>query len=490
MRDVSIKKNLILSTAYQILTMITPLITAPYVSRVLGADGVGIYSYTYSIETYFSMFAALGTVTYGAREIARNRDDKRTYSKLFWEIEILTILTTAVCLIAWGVWISINSQYRVYYVILTFYLLGTMFDISWFYTGLEQFKYTVTQNTIFKLIGIVALFVLVKDKSDVTWYTAIMSLSMLFGNISMWMYLPRFLVKVSFKNIEIKKHFRETLVYFIPTIATSIYTVLDKTLIGVITNDTNENGYYEQATKIINMAKAVTFTSLNSVLGSRISYLYTNNNIEEIKTRISQSIDYILFMGIGICFGLIGVSGNFVPLFFGEGYSPVVFLLRLLSPVVIIIGISNCLGSQYYTPAGYRAKSARYLIYGSVSNLLLNIILIPNFKSTGAVVATLFAESLITVLYIANSEKMISIIKIFKLSLKKILAAILMLIVIMCINRLMLNLFAKLVIQILVGGGVYVILLYIFRDSFVCTACGMIINSIRRGRKFETNTRR
>ena len=128
-KNVSVKKNIILSTLYQILTMIIPFITAPYISRVIGANGVGIYSYTLSIQTYFSMIAALGTVTYGAREIARNRDDEHKRSKIFWEIEILTIITSAICLVLWVILIGLSDTYKIYYIILTMNLFNTMFDI-------------------------------------------------------------------------------------------------------------------------------------------------------------------------------------------------------------------------------------------------------------------------------------------------------------------------------------------------------------------------
>lgn len=463
----SLKKNFILSTMYQLLTIIAPIITAPYISRVLGSAGVGIYSFTYSIETYFSMFAALGTVSYGAREIARNRNDRDKYSKLFWEIEGLTIFTTIICMIGWGVVIMMNNEYRIYYIILTIFLLSTMFDISWFYTGMEQFKYTVTQNAIFKILGIVALFVFVKTKEDVAIYTAVMALTTFLGHLGMWIYLPKFIKKVPLKSINIWPHFKETLIYFIPTIATSIYTVLDKTLIGAITHDDNENGYYEQATKIMHIAKSLTFTSLNSVLGSRISYLYAEKKYDEIKNRISFSLDYILFMGIGICFGLIGVAKCFVPVFFGPGYDEVIFLLQLLSPVVIIIGISNCLGSQYYNPAGLRLKSAKYIIAGSVTNLIFNIIFIPMYKSDGAVIATLIAESVITILYMCNCGDVASWKLLFGKLYKKLIAGVAMLAVVLLMT---VNLPFKviyLLLEIAAGGLVYLILLIAFKDSFV-----------------------
>lgn len=467
MKEPSIKKNLLLSTAYQVLTMLTPLITTPYISRVLGVGGIGIYSYTYSIESYFSMFAALGTVSYGSREIARNRNDRKRYSLLFWEVELLTILTTSVCLILWGILVAISTKYKLYYTILSFYLIATMFDISWLYAGIEQFRYTVVQNSIFKLLGIIALFIFVKDKSHVAVYTLIMSLSMLLGNLSMWIYLPKFIDKVQLKNIHLMHHIKEILIYFIPTIATSIYTVLDKTLIGAITQNSNENGYYEQATRIINMAKSVTFSGLNSVLGARISYLYAEKKFGEIKEKIDISIDYILFMGIGIIFGIFGVSERFVPLFFGDGFKKAGQLLKLLCPAVVIIGISNCLGAQYYTPAGLRKQSAKYIIIGSLVNLIFNVIFISRYASYGAVIATLIAELTITILYLKNCNRIITVTELCHHAWKKIISGVLMLGVISAVGHINMNKIVVLGLQVLCGGICYFLGLLVLRDTFM-----------------------
>ena len=467
MKKVSIKKNLILSTFYQILTLIIPFITAPYISRVIGSTGVGIYSFTTSIQTYFSMFAALGTVSYGAREIARFRDDEQKRSKLFWEIELLTILTSGICLIAWAILIGLSQEYKIYYIILTMNLFNTMFDISWFYTGLEQFKYTVTQNSIFKILGVILLFIFVKDSNDLSLYIGIMSLTTLLGTMSMWIYLPKFIKKVDFKQLKILVHFKETLVYFVPTIATSIYTVLDKTLIGTITKDANENGYYEQATKIINMTKTLTFTSLNSVLGSRMSYLFEEKKYDEIHKKMDTSMNYIFFMGFAIMFGLLAISDRFVPLFFGQGYEKVIYLIKILSPLVIIIGVSNCLGSQYYTPAGLRSKSAKFILAGSCINLILNLILIPKWWSYGACFATIIAELTISVLYLKYCDGYLYIKKLIKFSWKKNLAGLIMFIIIFGFKFLDLNDFIVILLQIITGSSIYIISLICLKDKFL-----------------------
>ena len=451
----SLKKNIAISTLYQILLIILPIVTAPYIARVLGPDQSGVYDYTTSIMTYFAMFAALGTASYGVREIARVRDDAAMRSKLFWEIELMTVMTSSVCIVVWFIFIALTPQYKTIYLVLTMGLLSTMFDISWFFAGMEQFKYTVTKNAACKLIGVILMFLFVKKQED------------LLFNLSMWLYVPRFVEKVDFRTLTFRKHFHETLIYFVPTVATSVYTVLDRTLIGVITKNKAENGCYHYAMQIVNMMKALTFSSLNMVLGSRLSFLFAEKKYDEIKEKIADSTNYILFMGIGICFGMIGVAKRFVPVFLGAGYDRVVTMLILMSPIVIIIGISNCLGSQYFTPAGYRKLSARYIIIGAVVNLLLNLVLIPKFWGYGAIVASLIAEGAITVLYLKNCNGYLRVSTIIKDSWKKLIAGLIMLIVIKVLDGIISSDIVALFVEVAVGFTAYLAAVTLLRDSFM-----------------------
>lgn len=469
MKQPSLKKNFALNTIYQILIIVIPFISMPYISRVLGAGGVGTYSYTYSIQTYFAMFAALGTVTYGTREIARVRENEEERSRLFWEIELLTVLTSLACLILWGIWILFNHEYRMCYVILTINIIAVIFDISWFYAGMEQFEYIVRQNTIFKVLGLISLFVFVKHESDLYLYIAIMAASTLLGNMTMWLYLGRFLKKVNVKEFNLKRHFKETLIYFVPTIATSIYSVLDKTLIGAITKDANENGYYEQATNIVNAAKVVSFVAINGVMESRSSFLFAQGKTDRVKSMIEDSMNYILFMGFGLIFGLVGVADEFVPWFFGPGFYKVPVLIKMLSPVIVIIGVSHCLGSQYYTPSGRRAQSAKFIITGSVINLVLNLILIPKFWSYGAVIASVIAECVITFLYMRNCDGYLRLSQLIKNGWKKLLAGIIMAVVLIIIH---INMF----IEVIIGIALYIICLVILRDSSISQGIRMLKN--------------
>ena len=467
----SVRLNFVMSMAYQVLVVILPMITAPYVARVLGADKSGIYSFTASYQTYFSMFAALGTVSYGSREIARNRKDRPLRSKLFWEIELMTVLTSTISIIAFIAFIASRDRYQIYYIPQIMAILAVMFDISWFFTGIEEFRYIVTKNAVFKLLGAVMIFALVHKPEDLLIYIIILSASTMLGNMSMWIHMPRFLDSVDFRTLKIRRHLKETLVYFIPSVATSVYTVLDKTLIGEITRNEAENGNYDKVVQIINIMKALTFTALNSVLGARISFLFAEKKYDEIRRRIETSINYILFMGLAIGFGLAGVAPRFIPWFLGPGYDRSVMMLIMMSPIVVIIGVSNCLGSQYYTPSGKRAQSARFIIAGSVVNLILNLILIPRFWGYGAIAASLIAELTITILYITFAGESFHPFVLVRDGWKKLIAAALMFAAVRLIDPYFNSNFIALVCEVCLGGAIYIAVQFILRDSFMTGFC-------------------
>lgn len=464
----SIKKNYIYNTFYQILTLITPLITAPYISRVLGAEGVGIYSFTNSIATYFTLFAALGTASYGQREIAIHRNNSEESSRLFWEIEILSAVTTGVATIAWLIWIIISKKYTAYYGVLTMSILAVAFDISWYFGGFEKFKYIVIRNTIVKMAGIALLFLFVRKKSDTLLYVGIMAATGLFGNISMWTYLPKMLTKIDFHSVHpFRKHLKQTLGYFVPTIATSVYTVLDKTMIGAITKSESQNGYYEQATKIIRMVESLIF-SLNTVMTSRQSYLFSEGKTAEIKDKINKSFEYLFALACACMFGVIGIAKNFVPWFFGNGYERVVLLLYLMSPLPLVICISNVLGSQYLTPSGQRVRSSKGIIAGAVINFFFNSLLIPRFGADGATVASIIAELVISSIYVHMSSGYVSWKQLGGILWKKIIAGAVMLAVVCLIEKGQSGSIMITVIQIVIGAFIYGITLLLLRDKMAC----------------------
>lgn len=462
----SIKKNFILKILYELLAIATPLITAPYVSRILGADGVGIYSYAQSCMTYFTMFAVLGTNNYGMREIARCRNNKEEYSKKFWEIELLTVCTSAICIIAWLVLTVFSGSYKPYFIALIPMIFASMFDISWFYTGHERVGYTVFWNAVCKIAGLICIFTFIKTRNDLVLYIFLNSMILMLGNLSMWIFLPKMLMKIDTRTLNIRHHFKETLVYFIPTIATSIYTVLDKTLIGIITNDSYQNGYYEQATKIINVTKTVCFFALNSVMGARISFLFAEDKIDEIKIRTKNSLSLIMFLSFGAMFGIITIANEFVPLFFGKGYDPVVNLLILMSPLIPIIGISNCIGTHYYAPIGKTKIASYYMIVGSVCNLVLNIAMIPKLGATGAVIGSIGAELIITILFVHFDDDYVTWKDLLSTSWKKLMAGLLMLMGLIITTQITSSTgIVALIIKTVIGYTIYLTTLFLLKDE-------------------------
>lgn len=465
MENISIKKNYIYNTLYQILTLIVPLITTPYISRIFEADGIGIQSYTNSIVTVFILFASFGTAMYGQREIARNRNNRREVSKLFWEIELINIIATSVCLIVWTIFILIVDQYKIFYLVLSMQIIAVAFDISWFYAGYERFKFITLRNALVKLIGIVMLFTLIKTKDDLVLYVALTSAITLFGNMAMWTYLKKFLLKVNYKKLEIKRHFKQTLVYFIPTLATSVYTVLDKTMIGIITQDNAENGYYEQATKIINMAKTVA-ASLNTVMYARMSYMFARNEVAEMKKMMKRSLEYIFFISIPMILGIDAIATKFVPWFFGEGYDKVAILLYFYSPLILIVGLSGCIGTQYLTPSGQRARTSKAIIVGAVINFTLNICMIPFIKSIGAAIASVIAETVIVILYVYMSDKFVTWKQLWMYAYKKIISGIIMFLFVVILGLKLPISFGSILLQIICGASIYVISLIILKDEF------------------------
>ena len=468
MEQVSIKKNYIYNTLYEILAIISPLITAPYISRVFGSDGVGIYSYTNAVAVYFTMFAALGIKSYGQREIAQHRDNKEQCSKLFWELEVVCISSTIIALLGWSVLVILSEKYSIYYFVLTMTVFATVFDISWFWNGQEQFKFIVIRNSVVKILGIVLLFTLVHEKSDLVLYMAIISGMNLLGNISMWSYLKKYIVKIDIKSLSVKKHYKQTIIYFVPTVATSIYTVLDKVMIGWITKDDSQNGYYEQATNIINMCKTIAF-SIITVVSSRLSFLFTKEDHAEIKRKITQTLSFVTLVSIPISFGICAIASRFVPLFFGKGYDETVFMIYLLAPLTVIVGLSNCFGSLYFTPSGQRSRSNKAIVTGAIINLFFNLLFINIWNARGAAIASLVAESSITVMYLFMARKYYDLLLIPKIIWKRLLASSVMFIMIICFSYLLKD-FSDIIVlsvQIVFGMIIYGIALLLLKDKFL-----------------------
>ena len=462
----SVSKNYIYNLVYQILLMVIPLITTPYLSRVLGAENLGIYSYTLSIATYFVLFGSLGVALYGQREIAYVRDDKDKLSKTFFEILFFRFVSMAFSIFTFYLFFCLNGNYKVYYRILLLELVANSLDISWLFQGLEEFKKITGRNIVVKLISLVLIFTLVKTKNDLWLYVVIYVLSDVIGNLSLWPYLPKYVNKVKPKRLNLKKHLRPILALFIPQIAVNIYTVLDKTMIGLISGNMVAEGNYEQSQNIVKTALTVV-TALGTVVSPRIANSMSNHDNEKINEYLSKSFRFVWFMGIPVMFGIMGIANTLVPWFLGSEFNDSVALIMLGSPLIMVIGLNNVTGLQYLVPVKKQKLFTLSVVIGALFNFTLNSILIPIYGANGAIIASVLAEFLILTIHILGIKKDIDIKMIYKGSLKYIVSGIIMFSVVYFIGIKMNPTMSTTFLQILVGIIIYTLLLIIAKDDFI-----------------------
>ena len=475
----SVKKNYIYNLMYQILVMIIPLITTPYLSRVLGAENIGIYGYTLSITTYFILFGSLGVSMYGQREIAYLQDNKKDRSKTFFEILLMKSITLGLSLIIFYLCFCRNGEYHLYYQILILEIVANIIDISWFFQGLEEFKKTVIRNTIVKLISVACIFLLVKTKADLNKYFIIYVLSTFLGNITLWFYLPRYIEKIKIKELKIFRHLKPTLLLFIPQIAVQLYTVLDKTMIGSLVVDKSEVGYYEQAQKIIKLLLTIA-TSLGTVMMPRIAHTYASGDHKQLRKYMNTSLSYIMMIAFPLMLGIISISNHFVPIFYGKGYDKVTILMSIISPIIVFIGLSNVIGTQYLLPTKQQRKYTTSVTIGAFVNLILNFILIKLCKSIGASIATVIAECVVTGVQLFLVREEIKLTEIIKLSYKYIISSIIMFICSIIISILINNNFISLFVQGISSVIIYFSLLFIMKDTLIMDGLKLVKNKLVR----------
>lgn len=473
----SIKLNYLFNATYQILTLITPLITAPYLSRVLQPDGIGKLSYAESIVSYFSLIAVMGISTYGQREISYVQDDIKKRSEVFWNVKIFSFIVSGFTILVYLIFVYLQSDNSLLYFILTLNLISNFLDITWFFQGMEDFGKTVTRNAICKILLIVYIFIFVKEKDDLPIYVLGQGLSVALGSASLWAYLPKYIQKIPLSRLKPFKDFKIIWSLFIPTIATQVYTFLDKTMIGVITKSSFENGYYEQAMKMVKLVLALV-TAISSVMMPRIGYLFEKRKYSEIRTYLYRSCRFVWFLGIPLCFGIVMTARNFVPWFFGDGYDKVVPNLFVLSFIIPIIGIGYVTGIQFLLPTKRQNMYTCSVICGAVINVLLNMALIPIFASLGAAIASIIAELVVTGVQIFFIRKELYFTQILKEGKHYFIAGIVMVMVLFPLEKHLSSSIFNTIILVLLGAITYLVVLLIEKDEFLLSNCKKIIRKI------------
>lgn len=387
-----LRVNYIANLAYQLFSVIAPLITTPYVARVLQADGVGLYSYTYSIATGFVAVAQFGTVAYGQRQIAYNRDNVLERSRIFYNVFLLRLLTTAAALGVYFLIFSRSDQFEMF-ALQSLCIFAVAVDISWFFQGMEDFGTIAVRDVCTKIVSILCVFLFVKEKEDVTLYTFILAAAIIAGRLTSWALAGKYLCRVPWKKIHIFENFKDILYLFAPQIASQLYAIIDKSMIGLMTTTTYESGYYQQADRIVKLCLAVA-TCAVTVMFPRISELYARQDFDRIRDLTRKTFRFVWMLCLPMGVGMFLLIDMVVPWFLGSGYEGVTILVRILSVHFVLVSINSVIGSLLMVAQMRQSQHAACVTVITVCNIILNAILIPRFLAVGAAIASVAAEAI------------------------------------------------------------------------------------------------
>ena len=480
--DKKVISNYIYNLIYQMLAIALPIFTIPYVSRVLGANGIGEYNYINGIVTYFGIFAALGTVTYAQKEIARIQKDKYERSKKFWEIFYIRLICSLIILFIYLIFtFFFLNKYRLLLIVNLFMLFSWPIDVSWYFQGVENFKVTAVRNSIVKIIATLSVFIFVKTKSDIWIYCFIYAFANFIGNITMLPYLKNEISFIKVNTKEVLKNISGIMELFLPVIAVQLYTVLNKIMLGAMSS-TLQVGYFSQGNQVITMAITI-ISSLATVLIPRVALLFKKNDLTEVKKYIELAISNVFLLGMPMMVGCFMLSKYFVPVFFGKGYTPVINILNILSPLFIILGLGSLLGSILI--AIDRQKKYTFAVsIAAISNLVLNIIFInQGWGAKGVAVATLLSELISTTIQIIYLKDLTSKSIYLKPFFRYLCFSLIIIIVTALIRIFIKNNLILLVFDIVLSVVFYFIFLAIFKDSLFLQELKPFISKL--GRKNE-----
>lgn len=389
----SIKFNFIMNAMLSLSSVIFPLISFPYVSRVLMPGGIGKVSFVTSVVSYFSMVAMLGVPVYGIRACAVVRDDKEQLSRRVQEIFIINVAMSLVAYVALfiSVWkLQLFSQYKDLFIVISFTIGLNVIGVEWLYKALEQYSYITVRSLIFKAISLVLMFIFVRNEGDYLIYGAITVFSSAGSYALNFIRLKRYVEIKPLRQYNFKQHYKMIIVFFAMTAATMIYTNLDTVMLRVMKDDT-QVGYYNSAIKIKSVLVGIV-TSLGTVLMPRVSYYISNGMKAAFNNVTEKALNFVIVIALPLTLFFMVFADRSIYILSGDAYGPAIMPMIIIMPTVLLIGLSNILGIQILVPM----KKELIVLYsecaGAVVDLIINWILIPRFSSSGAAAGTLAAE--------------------------------------------------------------------------------------------------
>ena len=465
-------RNYLYNVGYQVLAIIVPLITSAYVSRVLRPEGVGANAFTNSIIQYFILFASMGIGYYGNRQIAYVRDNRPKMAKTFWEIQIVKTIMTLVSIIAFEIFLLFYTRQFDYMVAQSLNLIAVAFDISWFYEGVENFKVTVLKNSLVKIVSMIAIFVFIKGPYDVTLYIVVLALSTLLGNLTLWPDIYRDLPRVKIRSLNPWIHFLPMVELFIPQIATQVYVQLNRTMLGVMVNET-ASGYYQYSDSLVKLILALV-TATGTVMLPHVANAVSHGDMKKVNQMLYKSFDFVSAMAVPMMFGLAAISLTLAPKYYGPGYGPVGPAMMIESIVIIMIAWSNVLGVQYLLPIHHQKQFTISVTVGALINIVLNFPLIEIWGLDGAMWSTVLSESGVTLYQLIVIRGLLSYKELFKGTWKYLLSGLGMFLLVFWMNIHLKDSWLMMGLEVAVGVIIYTIMVTILRAPIVGQAKQLI----------------
>ena len=464
-------KNYLYNLSYQILTIILPIITVPYVTRIFTSEDLGSYGFYYSIVSYFSLFAMLGIGIYGTKQIAAARN----VSSTFWNIYAIQLTASILALFVYVITlVSIPKMSGMVPIILGIVLLTKMIDISWLFTGKEDFKKITLRNTMVKVAGVISIFTFIKSSEDLYLYIFLIVIFDFLGQFVMWIPAKKFIKRPSFDTKIIKKNLHPIVLLFLPQVAISLYVVLDRTLLGLL-GSYSDVGIYEQGQKLTSILLTVV-SSLGAVMLPRVANLLSERKEKEAQNMVRFSFILYNLIIFPMIFGLIAINEVFVKLFLGQNFQDVKYVLYIIVFNIMFIGWTNILGYQVLV---VRNKNKEFMLSTTIPafvSVAVNIAVIPFFGYIGASITSVVVETLVFAIQWYYSRNIINKNLLFNKDLVKIICSSLVMFgaVMLCKMTLGLDGIIGLIIYLAVGGISYLGMIFLLKTVNIREMKGML----------------
>lgn len=473
----SAKKNFFFQFAYQFVILVMPMIMSPYLTRTLGGTALGIYSYTYSIAYYFVVFAMLGINKYGQRIISQRRSDIVELRKTFWSLFIVHFLISCVAVLAYVVYVFMICQSDIGIAFVqSIYVASAAFDITWLFYGLEKFKTIAIRNVIIRVTNMICIFTFVKSPTDVAIYTIIMAVTVCVGQVIVFPQVFCAIPPIKFTLRDTKEHIRPLLTLFAAAVAATLYTVFDKTLLGLL-GTKQMVGYYDYSEKIINIPKTF-ITIVSTMLYPKACQFASVKNYDGMYRNIEISITVTSLLGFATSWGLLAIAEPFSLLYYGNEFSVCGEIISLMCPLILVIGFGETIRTQYIYPLKMDLIMVKILSLNAIINFVLSASLIPFCGMKGAVIGTITAELTGFIIEIYLVKNYISLKCLLVKCIPFAVSGAVMYAIVKNVGMAVGEGWGGLCVQTLVGGGVYCLGIIIYMYFFRRELCSRILKEI------------